>query len=121
MSKRILLLTLMMLSITSTILFASESETQLIFRSDDGRYYLTEESVIAIANYIKQLEDLNKNYGAQIENLKKQIENLSQQTDLLKAENEKLKAELEQQRQQKLIWTVVATLAIGGVLYIFVK
>ena len=109
-----------MLSITSTILFASENET-LIFRSDDGRYYLTEESVIAIANYIKQLEDLNKNYGAQIENLKKQIENLSQQTDLLKAENEKLKAELEQQRQQKLIWTVVATLAIGGVLYIFVK
>lgn len=111
-----------MLLITSTILFASENdETQLIFRSDDGRYYLTEESVIAIANYIKQLEDLNKNYGAQIENLKKQVENLTQQTDLLKAENEKLKAELEQQKQQKLIWTVVATLAIGGVLYIFVK
>ena len=102
-------------------MYANASDTQLIFRSDDGRYYLTEESVIAIANYIKQLEDLNANYGQQIENLKKQIENLSQQTDLLKAENEKLKAELEQQRQQKLIWTVVATLAIGGVLYIFVK
>ena len=111
----------MMLSITSTILFAGSSETQLIFKSDDGRYYLTEESVIAIANYIKQLEDLNKNYGAQIENLKKQIENLNQQTDLLKAENEKLKVELEQQKQQKIVWTVVATLAIGGVLYIFVK
>ena len=102
-------------------MYANGSETQLIFRSDDGRYYLTEESVIAIANYIKQLEDLNKNYGAQIDNLKKQIDNLTQQTDLLKAENDKLKAELEQQKQQKLIWTVVATLAIGGVLYIFVK
>jgi len=102
-------------------MYANASDTQLIFRSDDGRYYLTEESVIALANYIKQLEDLNKNYGAQIDNLKKQIDNLTQQTDLLKAENEKLKAELEQQKQQKLIWTVVATLAIGGVLYIFVK
>jgi len=110
----------MLLSI-STIMYANASDTQLIFRSDDGRYYLTEESVIALANYIKQLEDLNKNYGAQIDNLKKQIDNLTQQTDLLKAENEKLKAELEQQKQQKLIWTVVATLAIGGVLYIFVK
>ena len=115
------MITLMMLLITSTILFASVNETQLIFKSDDMRYYLTEESVIAIANYIKQLEDLNKNYGAQIDNLKKQIDNLTQQTDLLKAENDKLKAELEQQKQQKLIWTVVATLAIGGVLYIFVK
>jgi len=102
-------------------MYANASDTQLIFRSDDGRYYLTEESVIALANYIKQLEDLNKNYGAQIDNLKKQIDNLTQQTDLLKAENEKLKAELEQQKQQKLVWTVVATLAVGGVLYIFVK
>ena len=110
-----------MLLITSTILFASENETQLIFRSDDGRYYLTEESVIAIANYIKQLEDLNKNYGAQIENLKKQVENLTQQTDLLKAESEKLKVELEQQKQQKVAWTVVAGIVIGGVLYLFLK
>ena len=115
------MITLTMLLITSITIYASDSNTQLIFRSDDGRYYLTEESVIAIANYIKQLEDLNKNYGAQIDNLKKQIDNLTQQTDLLKAENEKLKAELEQQKQQKIVWTVVATLAIGGVLYIFVK
>ena len=115
------MITLTMLLSISTILFANDNDTQLIFKSDDGRYYLTEESVIAIANYIKQLEDLNKNYGAQIENLKKQVENLTQQTDLLKAENEKLKVELEQQKQQKLVWTVVATLAIGGVLYIFVK
>ena len=102
-------------------MYANASDTQLIFRSDDGRYYLTEESVIALANYIKQLEDLNKNYGAQIDNLKKQIDNLTQQTDLLKVENEKLKVELEQQKQQKIVWTVVATLAVGGVLYIFVK
>ena len=110
----------MLLSI-STILFANDNDTQLIFRSDDGRYYLTEESVIAIANYIKQLEDLNKNYGAQIENLKKQVENLTQQTNLLKAESEKLKVELEQQKQQKVAWTVVAGIVIGGVLYLFLK
>ena len=115
------MITLTMLLITSTILFASENETQLIFKSDDGRYYLTEESVIAIANYIKQLEDLNKNYGAQIENLKKQVENLTQQTDLLKAENEKLKAEVESQKAQKVAWTVVAGIVIGGVLYLFLK
>ena len=115
------MITLMMLLSISTILFASENETQLIFRSDDGRYYLTEELVIAIANYIKQLEDLNKNYGQQIENLKKQIENLSAQNELLKTENEKLKAEIESQKVQKVAWTVVAGIVIGGVLYLFLK
>ena len=104
-----------------TLSAEAKSDVEFIFKADDGNYYLSEQSVLALANYIKQLEDLNANYGQQIENLKKQIENLNQQTDLLKAENEKLKVELEQQKQQKIVWTVVATLAIGGVLYIFVK
>ena len=104
-----------------TLSAEAKSDVEFIFKADDGNYYLSEQSVLALANYIKQLEDLNANYGQQIENLKKQIENLSTENELLKSENEKLKAEVESQKAQKVAWTVVATLAIGGVLYIFVK
>lgn len=110
-----------MLLIISTTLSAETSNTQFIFKNADGNYYMSEESVITLANYLKQLEMLVANYGEQIDNLKKQIENLNAQNELLKAENEKLKAEVEQQKAQKITWTVVAALTIGGVLYLFVK
>ena len=112
---------MMLLSFSMTLFAEAKSDVEFIFKADDGNYYLSEQSVLALANYIKQLEDLNANYGQQIENLKKQIENLSAQNELLKTENEKLKAEIESQKVQKVAWTVVAGIVIGGVLYLFLK
>lgn len=117
----------MMLLITST-LYASESNTQIILKSDDGRYYLTEQSVIDLANYLKKLEDLNANYSEQITNLKKQIDNLSlqineleKQISVLEQEKRDLEKALENEKNKKLTWTVVAVLTIGTTIYFFVK
>jgi len=44
-------------------------EYKVIQRAEDGRYYLDEQTVLLIANYIKQLEELNQNYKSQISNL----------------------------------------------------
>ncbi len=114
-------MTVMMLLIISTMLSAETSNTQFIFKNADGNYYMSEESVITLANYLKQLESLLTNYGEQIDNLKKEVENLTSQNQLLQVENEQLKKQLEEQKAQKITWTVVAALTIGGVLYLFVK
>jgi phage shock protein A len=89
---------------------------------------MDENTVVELANYIKQLQDLNNNYKAQIENLKaqisnleKQILNLEQQVKTLEEENNKLQKELEVEKTKKLVWTVVATIAIGSTIYLFVK
>ena len=111
----------------SMILFANDtSNYQFIQQSDDGRFYLTEDAVIELANYIKQLQDLNENYKAQIENLKKQISkleqqilNLEQQVAILNDEKKKLEDML---RAEKLkTWTVVAVIALGATVLLFVK
>lgn len=112
----------------SIISFAENDNYQFIFQDKDGRYYLTEDTVIELANYIKKLQDLNTNYLAQINNLKqqianleKQILNLEEQVKILEDENNKLKKELEQERTRKLIWTVVATIFIGSTIILFLK
>ncbi len=119
----------MMLLSFSTILFANETNNyNFIQQSPDGKFYLTEETVVDLANYIKQLQDLNANYLKQIENLKaqisnleKQILNLEQQVKTLEEENKKLQQELTNEKTKQIVWTVVATIAIGSAIYIFVK
>jgi len=115
----------MLLSI-STMFYAETNNYQFIKQATDGRFYLEEQTVVELANYIKQLEELNKNYLAQIENLKKQIANLEeqilnleQQVAILNYEKKKLEDML---RAEKLkTWTVVAVVALGATVLLFVK
>jgi phage shock protein A len=108
--------------------FANESEYKFIQQDKDGKFYLTEQAVIDLANYIKQLQDLNNNYKAQIENLKaqianleKQILNLEQQVKTLEEENRKLQQELAFEKTKKVVWNVVAVISIGATIYLFIK
>lgn len=114
----------------SILILAEENNNNynFIFRSEDGRYYLTEESVIDLANYIKKLQDLNENYKKQIENLKaqidnleKQILNLEKQVEVLENENKKLQQELEIEKMKKYAWTVVTVISIGTAVFLFLK
>lgn len=118
---------IMLLSLLTT--FSSENnEFQIIQRSPDGKYYLTDDTVVELANYIKQLQDLNNNYLAQIDNLKKQIDNLEkqianleQQILSLQEEKKKLEHELVMERMKTITWTVVAAITIGTTIYLFIK
>ncbi|EKF49542.1 hypothetical protein H17ap60334_05002 [Thermosipho africanus H17ap60334] len=87
---------------------------------------MDENTVVELANYIKQLQDLNNNYKAQIENLKaqianleKQISNLEQQVAILSDEKKKLEAMLKAEKMKT--WTVVAAITIGTTIYLFIK
>lgn len=114
-----------LLSLLTT--FSSENnEFQIIQRSPDGKYYLTDDTVVELANYIKQLQDLNSNYLKQIENLKAQIANLEQQIAILEQEvvvlnNEKKKLEALLNAERFKTWTVVAVVALGTTIFLFVK
>jgi phage shock protein A len=108
--------------------FANESEYKFIQQDKDGKFYLTEQAVIDLANYIKQLQDLNNNYLAQIDNLKKQIDNLEkqianleQQILSLQEEKKKLEQELAMEKMKTITWTVVAAITIGTTIYLFIK
>lgn len=80
--------------------FVFASEYRIVQRSDDGRYYLDEQTVIALAEYIQKLEALNRNYSTQITTLEKLVENLKQQIanydGIIQAQSTKLQ-ELQQQ------------------------
>ncbi|OOC36799.1 hypothetical protein SU69_07320 [Thermosipho melanesiensis] len=95
-------------------------------QAPDGKFYLEEDTVVELANYIKQLQDLNENYKKQIENLKaqisnleKQILNLEQQVAILNDEKKKLEAMLK--AEQIKTWTVVAVVALGATVLLFIK
>ncbi len=114
----------MMLLAISTMF---SEEFQIIQRSEDGRWYLTDETVVALANYIKKLEELNENYKKQIEtlesikvNLEQQVETLKAQVEELKQENSQLQSELRKYQIRDFIYKVVAAITIGGVVYLFV-
>jgi len=101
-------------------------EYKIIQRDENGRYYLDEETVLLLANYIKQLEELNQNYRAQIANLEQQVKVLKDLLELEKAEKEaladeveRLKAELE--KRKTVVWTVVGAIVIGTVILLFVR
>lgn len=120
---------LMMLLIISTMNFANEKNNyNFIQQSPDGRFYLTEDTVIELANYIKQLQELNNNYLEQINNLKEQINNLKQQISnleeqikVLESKNLELQKELEAEKLKKTVLTVIATITLGTTIYLFVK
>jgi len=112
----------LMLLTFSTILYANTaSNTQFIIQAPDGRYYMDESMVIALANYIKQLEELNKNYGLQIDNLSKQVELLKQQNITLQAQVDSLNQQLKEEKNKQLIYTVVAVITIGTTIILFLK
>lgn len=116
---------LMLLSI-SMMSFANESEYKFIQQDENGRFYMDENTVVELANYIKKLQDLNANYKQQISNLEKQIENLEQQilnleqqVAILSDEKKKLEAMLK--AEQLKTWTVVAVVALGATVLFFIK
>jgi len=82
---------------------------------------MDESTVIALANYIKQLEELNKNYGLQIDNLSKQVELLKQQNITLQAQVDSLNQQLKEEKNKQLIYTVVAVITIGTTIILFLK
>jgi len=115
---------LVILALLCTI--AVFAEYKIIQRAEDGRYYLDEESVLLLANYIKQLEELNQNYRTQIVNLEQQVKVLKDLLELEKAqraalENEVAKLQAELEKRKLVTWTVVAAIAIGTVVLLFVR
>ena len=95
---------------------------------ETGNAIIPAEKIIPLANYIKQLEELNKNYLEQIKTLEEmiatyeaQIEALKSQVKNLEEELEETKQELEIQKFSKLVFEVLAVIAAGTAVYIFVK
>jgi phage shock protein A len=89
---------------------------------------MDEETVIALANYVQKLEDLNQNYKLQIANLEEQVRNLKgminayeEKVAMLEQKNKALEEEIAALRARYTMWTVVAAIAVGAVVYLFVK
>ena len=109
-------------------LMTFSEDYQIIQRSEDGRYYLDENTVILLADYIKKLEDLNSNYQLQISNLEEQVANLKElisayedEINNLRSENQSLKQEIESLSWQKTTLGVVTAVAVGAVIILFLK
>lgn len=125
MNAKLILTILIALLIISTT-FCAEYK---IIKSDDGRYYLDEQSVLAIANYIAKLEELNNNYRLQISNLEQQVSNLKEQIKIyeqMKQAYENRIDELQKQiaalqAKQTWQWVVVAVVTVGSLVLVFVK
>ena len=114
-----------MMLLTSLTIFSGEYR---ILKSEDGRWYLDQETLIALANYIQKLEDLNENYKAQIANLEEQVRNLKEMVALyekkvasLEDEKAQLLREIEKLKAQQTMWIVVTAIAVGGIVYLFVR
>ena len=125
MKKTVVSITLMTLLISLTTFC---EDFQIIQKSNDGRYYLDENTVMLLANYIKKLEDLNANYEMQISNLEEQVANLrdlltayEQEIDDLTSENEKLKHEVETLSWQRSALGIVTAITVGAVIILFLK
>ena len=99
-----------------------------MIREENGRFYMDEQAVIALANYIQKLEDLNQNYKLQIANLEEQVRNLKgmvkayeEKITLLEQKNKALQDEIAALKARYTMWTVIAVVAVGTVVYLFVK
>jgi phage shock protein A len=99
-----------------------------VIREENGRFYMDEQAVIALANYIQKLEDLNQNYKLQIANLEEQVRNLKgmvkayeEKITLLEQKNKALQDEIATLKARYTMWTVIAAVAVGTVVYLFVK
>lgn len=113
----------MMLFASSMILLANSGSNYKFIKEENGKYYLEEEDVIALANYIQQLEDLNKNYLEQIKTLEKMIATYEAEIAALKEQVQNLQNQLEEERARTWLTTatVIAAIALGSVILLFVK
>ena len=115
----------MMLLITSMVFC---EDYRIIQKSEDGRYYLDENTVILLANYIKKLEDMNMNYQAQIGNLEEQVANLKdlisayeEEINKLSQDNKSLKDQIDSLSWQRTTLGVIAAISIGAVIILFLR
>lgn len=83
------MLTLLLSSLT--ISFAAAEPVQLDYvQKVDGGWVLTDENIIALANYIQELQDENTRLKAQVEALQKALDEERTLTDKLLAEKDRL-------------------------------
>lgn len=83
------MLTLLLSSLT--ISFAAAEPVQLDYvQKVDGGWVLTDENIIALANYIQELQDENTRLKAQVEALQKALDEERVLTDSLLAEKDRI-------------------------------
>lgn len=83
------MLTLLLSSLT--ISFAAAEPVQLDYvQKVDGGWVLTDENIIALANYIQELQDENTRLKAQVEALQKALDEERMLTDSLLAEKDRI-------------------------------
>jgi len=121
----------MLLSIWTISLGNSASPTTyefIILDQKTGNAIIPADKIIPLANYIKRLEELNKNLKKQIEIYERMKENYEMQIESLKAENERLQKELAEKKKENfwekvrsISWQVLAIINVGTIIYIFLK
>ena len=122
---------MMLLSIWTISLGNSASPTTyefIILDQKTGNAIIPADKIIPLANYIKRLEELNKNLKKQIEIYERMKENYEMQIESLKAENERLQKELAEKKKENfwekvrsISWQVLAIINVGTIIYIFLK
>ncbi len=122
---------MMLLSIWTISLGNSASPTTyefIVIDPETGNAIIPADKIIPLANYIKQLEELNKNLKKQIEIYERMKENYEMQIESLKAENERLQKELAEKKKENfwekvrsISWQVLAIINVGTIIYIFLK
>lgn len=114
---------------------ATDTTFEFIYIDDNGNAVIPQDKIIPLANYIAQLEALNKNYLEQIHLLEqmvstyeeklyaltKELEQTKAQLQPTQQELEKTKYELSKYKTNNLLLSIVAIISAGSVIYIFVK
>lgn len=93
-----------------------------IIRSEDGKWILEEEDIKTISAYIMKLEALVDNYKQQISVLEEMNRNLQEQVSLLEKKVAMLEDEVKKYQAANVTqWIVVAAVAVGSIIFLFVK
>jgi len=127
----IFIMLMMLLSIWTISLGNSASPTTyefIIIDPETGNAIIPADKIIPLANYIKQLEEVNKNLKQQIEVYEKIVANYEEQIKELNAELEKTKTELANAKKENfwdkvkgISWQVLTIISVGTMVYIFIK
>ena len=122
---------MMLLSIWTISLGNSASPTTyefIIIDPETGNAIIPADKIIPLANYIKQLEEVNKNLKQQIEVYEKIVATYEEQIKELNAELEKTKTELADAKKENfwdkvkgISWQVLTIISVGTMVYIFIK